>query len=178
MKFSDIKPFTRSANYRVNIPWNLLEDTLTYYDDKKLPNFIFDMNPDFQRAHVWTEEKQIKYIEFILREGQSSRDIFFNCPGWQDSYKGPMELVDGKQRIEAARKFMKGDLGVFGGHCYDDFTDRIRYTAGFVFHINNLATREQVLQWYLDLNEGGVVHTKQELDKVKELLDMERLKNI
>jgi hypothetical protein len=29
------------------------------------------------------------------------------------------------------------------------------------------------LQWYLDLNDGGVVHTKEELDKVRGLLTLE-----
>ena len=37
--------------------------------------------------------------------------------------------------------------------------------------INNLKTRGQVLEWYLQLNDRGVVHTKEELDKVRRLLE-------
>ncbi len=173
MKFSDIKPFTRSANYRVNIPWGSVEETLEYYNDKMLPNFVFDMNPDFQRGHVWQESQQTRYVEYILKDGKSSRDIQWNCVGWQDSYKGPMVLVDGKQRLEAVRKFLRNELPVFGSNYYKDFTDRLSYSCDFVFHINNLSNRADVLQWYLDLNCGGTVHTFDELDKVRRLLQEE-----
>jgi hypothetical protein len=33
----------------------------------------------------------------------------------------------------------------------------------FVFAVNDLPTRAAVLQWYLDLNTGGVVHTSHEI---------------
>lgn len=38
------------------------------------------------------------------------------------------------------------------------------------FHINDLATRAECLQWYLDLNTGGTVHSATELDMVAELM--------
>lgn len=175
MKFADIQPFTQPANYKVNIGWSFLEESLQHYAEKTNKNFVFDMDPDFQRAHVWTEEQQRRYVEFILRQGQSSRDIYWNCPGWMDGFKGPMQLVDGKQRVEAARRFMRNDLAIFGGYKLNDFTDKPRFTdAGFVFHINNLKSRTQVLQWYLDLNDGGVIHTKEEIVKVRKMLEAEK----
>jgi len=33
----------------------------------------------------------------------------------------------------------------------------------------------EVLQWYLDFNSGGVVHTEEELKKVRELLESEKV---
>lgn len=41
----------------------------------------------------------------------------------------------------------------------------------FDFIINDLQTEEEVLNWYLEMNSGGTVHTKEELDKVKHLLE-------
>jgi hypothetical protein len=40
--------------------------------------------------------------------------------------------------------------------------------------VNDLKTREEVLQWYLDLNSGGVVHTEEELNRVREMLEKEK----
>ena len=38
------------------------------------------------------------------------------------------------------------------------------------FIINDLPTRELVLKWYLQMNEGNVAHTEEELDKVRQML--------
>lgn len=64
---------------------------------------------------------------------------------------------------------------VFGGHRYSDFADKMDImTARFRWNVNDLKTRAEVLQWYLDLNTGGVVHTTEEIEKVKRMLAKER----
>jgi hypothetical protein len=40
-------------------------------------------------------------------------------------------------------------------------------------NINDLKTKKEVLQWYLDFNTGGTVHTEEEIVKVKKLLEQE-----
>lgn len=171
MDFKDIPRFTKSASYRIDVEWKYLEQWLQGMNER---DGELNLDPDFQRAHVWTEEKQIKYVEYQLRGGISSKDIYFNHPGWNTNYEGTLELVDGKQRLEAVRKFMRNKLPIFNGHYLKDFTGYMRsHIAGFKININDLKTRKEVLQWYLDLNEGGVVHTKEELDKVKQLLAKE-----
>ena len=40
-------------------------------------------------------------------------------------------------------------------------------------NIATLKTRKEVLQWYLDFNTGGVIHTDKEINKVKDLLRKE-----
>jgi len=62
--------------------------------------YVFEICPDFQRGHVWDDAKSIAYVEFCLKGGVSARTLFFNCPGWQN--KGPMQLVDGLQRLTAS----------------------------------------------------------------------------
>jgi hypothetical protein len=171
MKFSLIPQFTQKANYSVDVTWDYLEDWLEHINEKGL--MTLDLDPDFQRAHVWTTDKQIKYVEFVLRGGQSSRDLYFNHPNWMGSFKGKLELVDGKQRLEAVRSFLKGNIPAFETH-YHDYEDKLPWDASFKIHINNLKTRKEVLQWYLDLNSGGVIHTEEELNKVKMLLEQEK----
>jgi len=85
------------------------------------------------------------------------------------SLKGVMELVDGKQRFEAARKFMRNEISVFGS-LYRDFTDHLPLQVSFSINVNNLKTRAEVLQWYIDLNAGGVAHTDDEISKVRAML--------
>lgn len=172
---TSIPQFTKSANHNVTVDWRYLEDTIENYAEKGTPGYMFDMDPDFQRGHVWTEAQQVRYVEFILKGGKSSRDIQWNCAGWMDDFRGPMLLVDGKQRVEAVRKFMRNELAIFGGYTLSQIDENTfrRCHASFTFHVNDLKTRAEVLQWYLDLNGGGVVHTAEELNRVKELLKAE-----
>ena len=174
MKYSDIPQFTRQSAYRIDVAWAYLEDQLEQFSHGHR-GYVFDMDPDFQRAHVWDEGKQRRYVEYGLRGGISSRDIYWNCPGWMRDFRGPMQLVDGKQRLEAVRKFMRGELAIFGGHRITDFVGHPPMEARFVFHVNNLNARAEVLRWYLGLNEGGVVHTTEELARVHALLDAEQM---
>jgi uncharacterized protein with ParB-like and HNH nuclease domain len=178
-KYNDIPSFTNRAGYFVTIEWAGIERTIEGY----IKDFGLNLDPDFQRAHVWDENKQAKYIEYCLRGGQSGRDLYFNCIGW-NSTPGEYVIVDGKQRLEAVRKFMRNELEIFHDGKFlknkkpikfEDFDDRPRLIKScFTWHINDLKDRKAVLQWYLDLNEGGVVHTSEELNKVKKLLAKEK----
>ena len=57
-----------------------------------------------------------RYVTIIVSRGQLPlcKTLIFNCPGWMIDFRGPYELVDGKQRLEAVRKFMRDELPVFG----------------------------------------------------------------
>ena len=182
MKFKDIKQYPRS-HYEVHSDWRYLEETLRQWDDKKgiTGSLGLNLDPEFQRGHVWTERKQIEFVEYCLMGGESSRVIMFNHPNWQGNYKGEMVLVDGKQRLEAARKFMRNELPIFGGHYLNDFEDKeslLRTSnAHFIFKVFKLQTNKDVMEFYLKLNSGGVVHTQEELNKVKKLIEQEKQEN-
>ena len=174
MKISDVEKFTGTPNYKVNVPWSSIDLNLELYD--------VNVDPDFQRGHVWSEEQQISYIEFRIRGGMSGREIYINSPrihGKGLSDEGV--LVDGKQRITAVQKFMKGELPIFGGYFINDFEDAVSQFRGltydFVFAINNLQHRSEVLKWYIELNSGGVLHTKEEIARVTSLLEEEMTKS-
>lgn len=178
MRFGDIPQFTRNASWGCDISWQyLVSDWLP----QQLKDGL-DIDPDFQRGHVWSEEQQRRYVEFVLQGGRTGREIQTNHPGWHSgSMTGPYVLVDGKQRIEAVCRFMKDEIAVFHdlhlkgvGYKRGDFTDYMRHFASFRWSVNDLATRAEVLQWYLDLNAGGVVHTDMEISRVRALLEMEK----
>lgn len=174
-RFRDIPQFTRTGGCQINVPWRYLEEQLARLDR---PGGILVLDPDFQRHHVWNEEKQCRYVEYILRGGKSSRQLHLNCASW---YSGPkeekIELVDGKQRLEAVRRFLRSEIKAFGSY-YKEFTDtRCMTGPDFVFCMNDLKTRAEVLQWYIDLNAGGVVHSEEEIQRVRDLLKQETQEN-
>lgn len=168
MKYDDIPQFTKSGSYRVTVDWKYLLEHLNEWENER-GGAKLDMNPDFQRLHVWTEEQQIAYVEYILRGGMSGRDIYFNCVGWSGDYRGPFVLVDGKQRLQAATKFLTNAIPVFNGHYFKDIEGRIR--AHFNFNVNDLKTPKEVVQWYIEMNTGGTPHTKEEIEKARAILN-------
>jgi hypothetical protein len=168
-----IPRFTPGAAYNVHVEWGYLEEFL----ERQRKDIGLDLDPDFQRVHVWDELRQRRFVEYCLRGGATGRDLLFNSKGWQRQQdEGPLVLVDGKQRLEAVRLFMADELKAFGWKLSDFGNHRqlLRMNAArFRVHVNDLATRAEVLQWYIDVNAGGVAHTDDEIEKVREMLARE-----
>ena len=167
--FDSVRTFTRNPSYTVHNDWKYLERILASWSERHSGIAALDLNPDFQRGHVWTPQQQTEYVEYILAGGLSGREIYFNCKGWQGNYEGPFVIVDGKQRLHAAREFLANRVPVFGGHYYKDIDGYM--DAYFIFKVNDLPTRAQVLKWYLEMNTGGTPHTEEEINKVKKMLE-------
>ena len=173
MKWSDIPQFP-AARWSVDVPWTHLDENLeTLRGDGELR-----LDPDYQRAHVWSPEQQRAYVEFQLMGGEISRTIIFNAPHWrklgQPLTEQYIELLDGKQRLEAVRAFLRGDVKAFGLG-FDEFEGRLpTMEYRFRFQICCLETREEVLQLYLKINAGGTPHSDEELARVRRLLEDER----
>lgn len=176
MKYSDIPQFTRSGTYQVNIP---LE-----YVKREIDSFIneddLQLNPDFQRGHVWTKKQQIAFIEFLLRGGKSSKVIYFNCPNWLGNRSrgqyNDFVVVDGLQRLTAVLAFINDEIPAFGIY-HKDYEGRVPLGIDLIFNVNNLETKAEVLQWYIEINSGGTPHTNKEIERVKTLLEEEKKNN-
>jgi uncharacterized protein with ParB-like and HNH nuclease domain len=176
MKYSDIPQFTRSGTYQVNIP---LE-----YVKREIDSFIneddLQLNPDFQRGHVWTKKQQIAFIEFLLRGGKSSKVIYFNCPNWLGNRSrgqyNDFVVVDGLQRLTAVLAFINDEIPAFGIY-HKDYEGRVPLGIDLIFNVNNLETKAEVLQWYIEINSGGTPHTNKEIERVKALLEEEKKNN-
>lgn len=167
MLFKHIPQFTHIPNQSFDLDWT----DLVFWFDLQRKRGSLDLDPDFQRGHVWTEEQQQKYIEFVLRGGKSNNDLLFNNAHY---YKGMQPyctvLVDGKQRLEAVRKFLYDGLIIFGKYKFADFTDSLPTQCRFRVYVNVLQTRAEILTWYLEMNGGGTVHSAEELGRVAQLL--------
>lgn len=169
--FRDIPKFMGRGNYAVDYT---MKDLVKWLE-REIRDEGLELEPDFQRGHVWTEHQQVEYIEFLLRGGRTGRDLYFNNPGWtdpvpEDGYRDYV-CVDGLQRITAIRRFVADKLEVFGS-VYSEFTDRPSMNQDFLrVHVNDLKSRREVLTWYLEMNAGGTPHSRDELSRVAALLE-------
>ena len=177
LPYDKIPRFIDWGNYQIDVIWRSLERQLDHYR----ADYGLDLDPDFQRAHVWTEAQQKAFVEFMVRGGRTGRVILFNAKGWNGSMSkvGPLQLVDGKQRLNAVMRFLHDEITIFddipgiGPTLCSEMEVLRDLECRFQFYINGLNTRAEVLTWYLQLNRGGTPHTDEELDRVEALRDAE-----
>lgn len=165
-RFKDIPQFIQAGSYCVDMPLKMIPGKIKEWED----DLGLQLNPDFQRGHVWTEEQQIAFMEFILRGGESGRIVYFNHPGWMGSFEGEFVCVDGLQRLTAICRFFNNEIPAFG-HYFGEFEDKLNSLACMKFNVNRLQTRKEVLQWYLEMNTGGTPHSKEEIERVRNMME-------
>lgn len=178
-----IRPMPPSS-YSVSIHLGYLERCLAEFDkDMKSMGGSFEMCPDFQRGHVWDRQKQIAFVEALLR-GNAPTLIRFNCPNWQggsmptDIGNNNLVCVDGLQRVTALLAFLRGEIKILGNSVTaNDLKgtsfDPSRPGLCLQFQVYSFCYRKDLLQFYIDLNTGGVVHTDEEIARVKALITKE-----
>lgn len=145
--------------------------------DKWVAEQGLNLDPDFQRDHVWTVQQQQEYMLYWLRGGKTARVLYFNNPNWMRAVKhtkyDEFVLVDGKQRLKAIRDFVSDKFTVCGKF-FTQFEDYNRLSENtFRLNVNHLSSRKSVLQWYIEMNTSGVQHSEEDINKVKLLLEKE-----
>jgi len=165
----DIKSLPKLTSLRSSHTYEIelkrLPETIKHYVDE----YGLELNPDFQRGYVWTLEQKIKFIEFLLKGGETT-PLQFNHPGWMNSFAGEFVCVDGLQRLTAILEFSDNQFPVFDNIYRKDISSGWYVLMGLKIRINTLKTRKEVLQWYVELNSGGTVHTREELEKVRKMI--------
>lgn len=177
-----VRPMPSDA-YTVDVKLNQVERFLEQQQaDLALVGGELELEPAFQRGHVWGEEQRSRYMEAMLRR-HAPTEIRFNCAGWSsgsttggDLARHRLQCVDGLQRLTAMRLFAAGELVVFGGLRRRDLDgspfDAKLYT--FTVTVFEFIWEEELLQFYLDLNEGGTPHSAEELSRVRRMLEASR----
>lgn len=178
-----IRPIPDSK-YEVDIQLMRLEAWVTDQDaDLRPSGGGVEMNPDFQRGHVWTTKQQVAFCEAFIR-GDAPTKLLFNCPNFTGGYSlkngdlspNVVQCIDGLQRWTALTKLARGEIQVFGGLVATDFANtpfdfrRLRAQV----RIYGIARREDLLDLYLRLNTAGTPHSTEELTRVRGLLDAAR----
>ncbi|WOE32138.1 MULTISPECIES: DUF262 domain-containing protein [unclassified Acinetobacter] len=180
--YSHIKPIERPIR-TFHCGFSYLETWIK--NENKDTKYGIDLNPDFQRGHVWTQDQQVHYIENVLRRivDESGLTIRFNNPTWRETkITGDLieqvVCIDGLQRLTAIRKFIAGELNIFG-ISYSLLPARIILRdLTVVIKMYDFANKADLLSFYLDINAGGTYHTESEINRVRELLKEVKLKEI
>lgn len=168
-----IRPLPRAV-YEVDMEWRYFIDG---FEEWAADYGVLEMNPDFQRGHVWTPDQQRHYIENIMRGVVTSggMHIQFNCPNWDnDKYEGDLprglQCIDGLQRITAVREYLEGRVKPFGlsldeikGSRYAPVRGVYRFRVG----IHAFEKKSELLAHYLALNAGGTPHSAEEIARVR-----------
>lgn len=136
-----------------------------------------DLTPDFQRGHVWSQDQQIHFVYNLLRGGldQSVLTLQFNCPSWRLDHVADSDLLDqmvildGLQRLTSLRTFVAGGFLV-NGVAFCDLPLAVK-RSHITVQMYDFQYRKELLQFYLDLNGGGIAHSQSELDRVRALLE-------
>lgn len=170
IKFNDIPQYTKEGAWECNYDMR----NLVKFIDEEIEEQGLQLNPDFQRGHVWTESQQIAYLEFVLRGGKTGKVIYLNNPQWNtsdivDGYTDYV-CVDGLQRITAIQRFVRNEIKVYESY-YDEYTDHLRLSKDIRLNINDMKTKKDVLQWYIEMNSGGTVHADDEIERVRKMLE-------
>lgn len=121
-------------------------------------------------------------MEAVLR-GTAPMTIRFNCPVWQgadaesvvDLHPSTIQCIDGLQRLTAMRDFVAGKFTIYGDLTVEKLKGTSfalnRMGAMWIQEMYTIKSRAELLQFYLDLNSGGVVHSAEELTRVQGLLN-------
>lgn len=170
-RFKDIPRFISHGSYACDYPM----DRLVKWVEEAQEEEHLELCPEFQRGHVWTKEQQMAYIEFLLRGGKTGRDLYFNNPSQHHTVPegayNAFVCVDGLQRITAMRRFIHNEIPAFESF-FSEYTDNMRIIKDTIrIHINDLQTEKEVIMWYLEMNSGGTPHSREELERVKALLN-------
>lgn len=137
-----------------------------------------NIDPDYQRGHVWTPEQSAAFVGHKLEGGE--------CPTLtiQRWDRDPVdELVDGKQRVLAILGFVENRIPALltDGRSYYlrewSAEDQHLLPRSFELMLRGrhvkCPTRADVLRLYLRLNRGGSVHSDEEIERVRAMLASE-----
>lgn len=110
-----------------------------------------DLQPEFQRGEVWSEQKQERLIDTILRGWHIPPIHLVAVPG-----KAALEVLDGQQRLRAIVRFINNELPING--YIEPYDEKIQTLNGLFFgeledaelvrQIRNFPIRQFVLKHY------------------------------
>ena len=162
---------------------------ITYFQhqlDSLISIMPLELNPDFQRGYVWTEEQKINYLEALFQRKLSlqARIISFNRFGYDEDEDELNEnnpiykkfiCIDGLQRLTAIQDFINCKFTIFGKNkltlvdiSHPLITNNAKSVLRFNFY--NFENKKDLMNFYVHFNSGGTIHSKEEIDKVKQMI--------
>lgn len=164
--------FTRNDDVRLLFTNSDLDALLhTYY------GMGIDMNPEYQRGYVWTQEDKELLIDSVFNNIDIGKFVLIYLSDYEYFERGKSyEILDGKQRLSAIIEFYENRFP-YKGKYYNDLSYKDKRTFNkFTISVAKVheTDKKTVLKYFLMLNRTGRSMDKTHLDKVEQMLnDME-----
>jgi hypothetical protein len=128
--------------------------------------------PEYQRDLVWSPENEVNLIDTMLK-GMPVGLFIFNKKHTEDYADSWINVVDGQQRLNTIKKFMNDEITDSFGRCYSDISsiERSRFNnISISVVIMDDASEKDEIKAYIQANDTGINHTREEIQKAYELL--------
>jgi len=137
-----------------------------------------DLDPDYQRGHVWTEEQRGRFVGFLLEGGTPA------AGGDQPRAGRVVRAVRGRGRQAAHHRLPhvgaggdtrrpRGQQGNLARRPGRPSVIQTKTLIGMRYGCVHM-TRTEALELYIRINAGGTVHSAEEIDRVRGLLAEEQ----
>ena len=147
-----------------------------------LPGLLRDTNPmrkwcfdaPYQRAVVWSEEQQSAFVGAFICGGMvpPGPPIILNIPGYGGVGRNgdPTWVVDGKQRLTALDRFVRGEIPAnVGGDVGLVMAEQVTLSSYLIRTVAVDFTLRQQIRFYLKMN-AGVPHSSADIEHARQLL--------
>jgi len=139
----------------------------------KYYHFGIEMNPEYQRDLVWSEQDKVNLIASVFNGIDIGKFLFVHLE-WSDreDHKG-YEVIDGKQRISALVEFFENRFPYKGKYYKDLHPHDKNWFTGYSISYAEVKgiTQKQKYEYFLKVNTCGRIVSQDHLDKVQKLLD-------
>lgn len=149
------------------------------YSPQRLQSLIFyyyqtgiDMTPEYQRDYVWSDQDKIDLIDSIFNSIEIGKfALIFNTFEKTDETGFGMEILDGKQRINAIIEFYE-DKFRYKGYFYSELSERDRlhfidYSIS-IAETNEELTLKERYEYFIVINSKGKAMDPEHLKAVIE----------
>lgn len=184
--WTDLKPYRTTEECKRPKSFIEDEDVFFQYSQRSIGSIFgtyygsggLNLNPDYQRDLVWSDEQKIALIDSVFRNVDIGKFAIIRR-SFKDDVLYYYEVLDGKQRIQALIDFYESRFE-YKGRRFIELCTRDQYHFE-EYRINWAETEpltdEQKYRYFLKLNVSGVPMSKEHLKRVKNLLKQERKRN-
>lgn len=178
--WTEIRPYRTTEQSTENPRLEENEDIRFTYSQRDMRSLLhlnyhgsgLDLNPDYQRELVWTEDQKVALIESIFRNIDIGKFTIIRRP-FRSRLVHYYEILDGKQRVQALMDFYECRFK-YKGLTYNDlhWRDQIHFMGYSVnWAETEPLTDEQKYRYFLKLNVTGTPIDPKHIEKVKKLLE-------
>jgi hypothetical protein len=161
----EIEEIFKEDEHNLNFLSSSIESLFDYYYRCNL-----DMEPDYQRGHIWTLEDKVALIDSIFNDIEIGKFVLILTGNSKNQY----EILDGKQRLTALVEFYEGRFKYKSKTFYE--LNRRDQSMFLRFHISYARTEEPMpsemkYRYFLRLNTRGKEQDPKHIEYVKSLLE-------